>query len=1293
MPDAVASMNGLSDPTETVLAYSHVDEALGKSIKTSLETRGVTISVISHLDDDAGPETRKVVAIIGGNFKESTFYQTYLLKLEKEKTPLIVVLNVDRDGAWPSEFAGFDKRVDGVLELNGISPAEPLFEERMDTLLGLVSTELNLKSSRGTHSLKSSEQVQPVKMKAQDPPSITPPEVDITPTGDFLALPDFSFNSLEDEPVNNRASMISVQSFYSDTSAVDHRLSVLSISTSLQQEESEPETPSNDPEFQNPKLASYMNSPLPSRPHLRSTTPDSPRWNHNRISMQPIIPSTEDTPEPTLETEPEDSQSKYDLAMRYLEPPSGSPRKSQVAAAITLLHSASSMGNSRAQCRLGRLYDMGVPEFLPQDRMRASEQFRLASENADPEGMARYGRCLEQGAWAPRNVRSAISLYRRSADANHPLGLYYLGRCHENGVTDEEGKVVIPARSFKEAYALYQRSANLGDHHGLEAAGYCLQLGLGVAKDEFRAVDMYRQSANLGSAAGQFSLAECYRNGVGVPMDPAAVGHSFLSATSGVAAPESSQDQLLKRGAALAIPLYEASAAQGYAPAMSALGFCYRHGIGVSRDLVKAVTLYRDAAERGDSDARYRLAFCLVHRIGVPDRDEAAALQLLRLASDQDDSNAQCFLGQLLEKGGEVIPYDPVQAVALYRQAAANGHKEAMVRFARCLELGVGIKRDLAEAIRIYQAQATASVELAQYYLGRLHEVGVDDLLKKDMKTAVRMYQKGCERQLGESLHRLGELIRDGVSPVKKDPARAFRMFERAAAVGHAGAQNDLAMMLETGSTSYRILRDLPRALRMFIKSAEQGHLAGQFNTGRCYRLAIGTTRDLGQAVRWLDKACKQGSADAQLLLGDMHRDGMGLPRDAAAAARLYKKAADAKNIMAQTHLAMLLETGGPGLRRDPDTAFKLYTKSSEGGHALAIYHLGLLYENGAAGCPEDPLHAIEFYKRAAEQGEVQAIIRLGDCHRDGVGFDRDLGQAAFRYAEAIELKSVTAQARLAMLHIAPVGDDLIAASEWVRTEKNPRKGAAMLFRASEMGETAAMNALGDLYRTGSGAPAVPLNPIQAVALYTRAAQMLGDPTAMNSLGMCCEQGIGNLQRDIAAAVKWYQTSADLGCAPALVSLGRCLQQGIGVAKDPHRAAKMYHAAAEMGDAAGLYALGLVYATATGMDGLKQDVKLALSLFRRAAGRGNAAAMNALGYYHEEGISGLSKDGKAAFDWYAKAAGLRDPAGVFNLAVCYERGVGVAQDMGKAVDLYGRAVGMGHESAGESLRRLSYGRQ
>ena len=101
---------------------------------------------------------------------------------------------------------------------------------------------------------------------------------------------------------------------------------------------------------------------------------------------------------------------------------------------------------------------------------------------------------------------------------------------------------------------------------------------------------------------------------------------------------------------------------------------------------------------------------------------------------------------------------------------------------------------------------------------------------------------------------------------------------------------------------------------------------------------------------------------------------------------------------------------------------------------------------------------------------------------------------------------------------------------------------------------------------------------------------------AMNQIGYLYECGFG-VEQDYAAAMEWYEKSADLGNSDAMSYIGV------------------------------MYVIG---------DGVEEDYAAAMEWFKKAADLGNSDAMEVIGFLYEEGL-GVEQDLAKAQEWYEKA--------------------------------------------------------
>jgi TPR repeat protein len=116
------------------------------------------------------------------------------------------------------------------------------------------------------------------------------------------------------------------------------------------------------------------------------------------------------------------------------------------------------------------------------------------------------------------------------------------------------------------------------------------------------------------------------------------------------------------------------------------------------------------------------------------------------------------------------------------------------------------------------------------------------------------------------------------------------------------------------------------------------------------------------------------------------------------------------------------------------------------------------------------------------------------------------------------------------------------------------------------------------------------------------------------------------------------------------------------MAQDLAKAAAIYRKAAEQGDAAAQYNLGIMYDHGRGVP---QDYAQAALWYRKAAEQGFASAQLNLGAAYYEG-QGVTQDYAQAAAWYRKAAEQGDATAQFNLGAAYCDGQGVAKDYAEA---------------------------
>jgi TPR repeat protein len=123
-------------------------------------------------------------------------------------------------------------------------------------------------------------------------------------------------------------------------------------------------------------------------------------------------------------------------------------------------------------------------------------------------------------------------------------------------------------------------------------------------------------------------------------------------------------------------------------------------------------------------------------------------------------------------------------------------------------------------------------------------------------------------------------------------------------------------------------------------------------------------------------------------------------------------------------------------------------------------------------------------------------------------------------------------------------------------------------------------------------------------------------------------------------------------------------------------------AAANNGDIEAMNAMGFWYEE--GWSGLSKDDTQAVNWYRKAAEQGNAFAQNSLGSMYCDG-QGLEKNYAQAVNWYRKAAEQGNDVAQGNLGTMYVTGRGITQDYAQAVNWYLKAAEQGEARAQNNL--------
>ncbi|MEI7607982.1 MAG: hypothetical protein WCJ64_11415, partial [Rhodospirillaceae bacterium] len=310
--------------------------------------------------------------------------------------------------------------------------------------------------------------------------------------------------------------------------------------------------------------------------------------------------------------------------------------------------------------------------------------------------------------------------------------------------------------------------------------------------------------------------------------------------------------------------------------------------------------------------------------------------------------------------------------------------------------------------------------------------------------------------------------------------------------------------------SGFGVKKNLAKAFKFYKKAAELGHADAQFNVGRMYFLGIGIKQSDTKAVKYFSMAADQGHHDARHDLAVMYQAGRGIRQDHANALKMYLKGAERGDADAQANLAIIY-LQDQGVPRNEEEAQKWAGMAAAQGHKEAQRLLLLLTFGGV-----DVLNSSAragLWKIAAELGNPEAMTHLGAAHSGGLGVPQDDNKGVYYYRMGAEYGDVKAQMILGARYAEGkgVGQDFAEAAKWLRA-------------AADQGLDCAQNDLGFQCEYGQG---VPQDFSEAVKWYGLAAEQ-GHSNSQYNLGRMYHFGLG-VEQDNSMAARYYNMAASQG--------------------------------------------------------------------------------------------------------------------------------------------------------------------
>ncbi|KAG0167188.1 hypothetical protein DFQ28_005684 [Apophysomyces sp. BC1034] len=173
----------------------------------------------------------------------------------------------------------------------------------------------------------------------------------------------------------------------------------------------------------------------------------------------------------------------------------------------------------------------------------------------------------------------------------------------------------------------------------------------------------------------------------------------------------------------------------------------------------------------------------------------------------------------------------------------------------------------------------------------------------------------------------------------------------------------------------------------------------------------------------------------------------------------------------------------------------------------------------------------------------------------------------------------------------------------------------------------------------GNGAMGLQVDHEKAFSLYVQGSKQ-NHAGCTYRAAVCSEVGAGT-RRDTTHAMQFFRKAANLGDPAAMYKLGMVLLKGfLGQPRNPREGLSWLKRASQFADEDNphaLHELGLAYET-EGIPSVIPDVNYARELFTKAAQLGYAPSQFKLGLAYENGFLNCQVNARRSIAWYSKAA-------------------------------------------------------
>jgi TPR repeat protein len=317
---------------------------------------------------------------------------------------------------------------------------------------------------------------------------------------------------------------------------------------------------------------------------------------------------------------------------------------------------------------------------------------------------------------------------------------------------DALAELYLKQGNYHEAFFLLKPAADAGDSRAALVVGALYAEGMGITKDNNRALYYFNQASRSKDPRILTITARYYLR---TQSDPQA-----------------------------GLNLLKKAADQNFAPAQNQLSVLYATGKRIPSNYQQAFYYAQTSAKQKDAEGEFLLAV-LYHDNPEQQPNWSHYVHYLTQAAEQSFAPAAYYLGLEYRRGNPVLAKDMGLAVKWFKVAAKKQDPQAMTELANAYESGVGIAQDKKKAAALYLAAAQQNNAVAQYKIGLAYAFARG--VPRDYREAINWLTQAAQQKMICANNELGMLYAQGHG-VGADEESAKNYFHLAAEQGYLDA-------------------------------------------------------------------------------------------------------------------------------------------------------------------------------------------------------------------------------------------------------------------------------------------------------------------------------------------------------------------------------------------------------------------------------------------------------------------------------------------------------------------------